>query len=401
MPRRAALAALALTGLGAVAACGAEPAPSGGATTPAVPASTTVASAATSTTSSPPPRCAETLLKTLTLEQKVGQLLMVGAQAGTAPTALDPVLTGQKAGGVVLLGTWSGAPTVSGAVEHWQPLGRSAGGVGLLVSADQEGGQVRHLQGTGFAATPASLRQGLAGTAGPNASTVAGNLKAAGVNINLAPVADTVAAAFAPRNGPIGVYQREYGNDPATVTRSVVAATTALQAGGVSATLKHFPGLGRVTGNTDLTADGTTDTTTTVDDAYLEPFRAGVQAGADLVMVSSATYSQIDPDNRAPFSRSLVTGLLRERLGYDRVVISDDLGGAVAVASVPPGERATRFVAAGGDIVLTGLPQTAAPMAGALRDKATAEPAFAAQVDAAATRVLELKVRRGLAGCAS
>ncbi|HEU4332406.1 MAG TPA: glycoside hydrolase family 3 N-terminal domain-containing protein [Lapillicoccus sp.] len=398
MPRRPAFVAFALAGLGALAACSADPAPSGGGSTTAPLSNTTITPSPTSTTT--PPSCAEALAAALTLEQKVGQLLMVGAQAGTAPAALDPVLTDQKAGGVVLLGTWNSAPTVSGATQHWQPIGRTvSGGVGLLVSADQEGGQVRHLQGTGFASTPSALSQGRAGTAGPNATTVAANLKAVGVNVNLAPVADTVAASFARQNGPIGVYQREYGNDPATVTRSVTAAVSALQAGGVSATVKHFPGLGRVTGNTDLTANGTTDTTTTADDAYLEPFRAGIQAGVDLVMISSATYSQIDPDNRAPFSSRVVTGLLREQLRYDGVVVSDDLGGAVAVASVPPGERATRFVAAGGDIVLTGLPATAPTMAGALRDKAQAEPAFAAQVDAAATRVLELKVRRGLASC--
>ena len=95
----------------------------------------------------------------------------------------------------------------------------------------------------------------------------------------------------------------------------------------------------------------------------------------------------------------MVTGLLRERLGYDGVVISDDLGGALAVATIPSADRATRYVAAGGDIVLTGLPLTVPTMAGALRDRAQADPAFAAQVDAAATRVLELKAKRGLAAC--
>ena len=340
------------------------------------------------------------MLATLSLEQKVGQLLMVGAQSGTAAAALDPVLTGQHAGGVVLLGTWNGAAAVAAATRHWQPVGRAAGaGVGLLVAADQEGGQVRHLRGSGFTATPSALSQGKAGTAGPNAVTVARELMAVGVNVDLAPVADTVAASFAARNAPIGAYQREYGNDPGVVARSVVAAVGGLQGGGVSATLKHFPGLGRVTGNTDLTANGTTDTTTTADDPYLEPFRAGIQAGADLVMVSSAIYSKLDPANRAAFSRPIVTGLLRETLGYGGVVISDDVGGAAAVAGTPAAERATRFVAAGGDIVLTGLPQTVPTMAGALRDKATAEAEFAAQVDAAATRVLDLKVKRGLAAC--
>ena len=186
------------------------------------------------------------------------------------------MLRDQRAGGVVLLGTWNGASTVGAATRHWQPVGSTAsGGIGVLVAADQEGGQVRHLQGAGFTATPSALSQGRAGTAGATAATVAAELKAVGVNVDLAPVADTVAASFAPRNAPIGAYQREYGNDPATVSKAVVAAVGGYQDGGISATLKHFPGLGRVTGNTDLTANGTTDTTTTADDAYLEPFRAG------------------------------------------------------------------------------------------------------------------------------
>ena len=404
MPRRPA-AALTLVALGTVGALAACSSPSG--PTPADPTSASPSSPDSPSTTTPTPTptptpasCGQRLLATFTVEQKVGQLLMVGAQSGAPTAALDPVLTGQHAGGVVLLGTWNGAAAVAAATGHWQPVGRAAaGGVGLLVAADQEGGQVRHLRGPGFTATPSALSQGRAGTAGPNASTVARELTAVGVNVDLAPVADTVAASFAPRNAPIGAYQREYGNDPATVTRAVVAAVGGYQNGGVSATLKHFPGLGRVTGNTDLTPNGTTDSTTTADDPNLEPFRVGIQAGADLVMVSSALYPKLDPANRAAFSGPVVTGLLREKLGYNGVVISDDLGGALAVATIPSADRATRFVAAGGDIVLTGLPLTVPTMAGALRDRAQADPAFAAQVDAAATRVLELKAKRGLAAC--
>lgn len=414
MPRRPAVAALTLVALGTagvLAACSSPSGPAPADPTSASPSSSSSASPSSSgsptstvpTSAAPtttPPSCGQRLLATLSLDQKVGQLLMVGAQSGTAPAALDPVLTGQHAGGVVLLGTWTGASAVTAATRHWQPVGRAAAaGVGLLVAADQEGGQVRHLRGSGFTATPSALSQGRAGTAGPNAATVARELTAVGVNVDLAPVADTVAASFAARNAPIGAFQREYGNDPGVVARSVVAAVGGLQQGGVSATLKHFPGLGRVTGNTDVTANGTTDTTTTADDSYLEPFRAGIRAGADLVMVSSALYAKLDPANRAAFSRPVVTGLLRETLGYDGVVISDDLGGAAAVAGTPAAERATRFVAAGGDIVLTGLPQTVPAMAGALRAKAAAEPGFAAQVDAAAARVLGLKAKRGLASC--
>ena len=405
------VAALALLALSTLTACAAPAPTDASATTPpsTTPFSTTASPSAspppTTTTTAPAPTtsaltCGQRLLAALTLEQKVGQLLMVGAPAGTAAESLDPLLRDQRAGGVVLLGTWNGASTVGAATRHWQPVGSTAsGGIGVLVAADQEGGQVRHLQGAGFTATPSALSQGRAGTAGATAATVAAELKAVGVNVDLAPVADTVAASFAPRNAPIGAYQREYGNDPTTVSKAVVAAVGGYQDGGIGATLKHFPGLGRVTGNTDLTADGTTDTTTTADDVYLEPFRAGIRAGADLVMVSSALYPKLDPADRAAFSRPVITGLLRGTLGYSGVVISDDLGGAGAVAGIPAAERATRFVAAGGDIVLTGLAPTVPTMARALRDKAAAEPPFATQVDAAATRVLELKAKRGLATC--
>ena len=417
MSHRPVVAAATLLALGTLAACAAQ-GPDGGGTTattstppPTTSSSTTSTAGPTAgptasptasptSTATPSTGCGQRLLASLSLEQRVGQLVMVGAQYGTSVAALDPVLRDQHVGGIVLLGTWDGAPAVSAATAHWRPVGSAAaGGVGLLVAADQEGGQVRHLRGSGFTATPSALSQGRAGTAGLTATTVAGELKAVGVNVDLAPVADTVAASFAPRNAPIGAYQREYGSDPAAVTRAVVAAVGGYQNGGVSATLKHFPGLGRVTGNTDLTPNGTTDATTTADDAYLEPFRAGIRAGADLVMVSSALYPKLDPANRAAFSRPVVTGLLREKLGYDGVVISDDLGGALAVATVPTADRATRFVEAGGDIVLTGIPLTVPTMVGALRDRAKADPAFAAQVDAAARRVLELKVRRGLAAC--
>jgi beta-N-acetylhexosaminidase len=341
------------------------------------------------------------LLNRLSREQRVGQLVMVGAAAGVEPSAVGGQLREQHVGGVVLLGTWVGAANVQTAAEKWQQAAQDgSGGVGVLVAADQEGGQVQHLRGDGFTSTPSALTQGPSPeTVAATAATVGAELKAAGVNVALAPVADTVAASFAGRNAPIGALRREYGNDPATVASAVVSAVRGLQGAQVSATLKHFPGLGRVTGNTDLTAAGTTDATTTSDDAYLEPFRAGIQAGADLVMVSSALYPKIDAENRAVFSRAVITGVLRNRLSYGGVVISDDVGAAKAVAAVPVGERATRFVGAGGDVVLTGLPSTVPVMAAALTERAAGDAAFAAQVDAAARRVLDLKIRRGLAHC--
>jgi hypothetical protein len=138
-------------------------------------------------------------------------------------------------------------------------------------------------------------------------------------------------------NGPIGQHDRQFSSNPERVSRMVGAFIAGMRAGGVAATVKHFPGIGRITGNTDFTSSGITDRTTTVDDPFLEPFRTGIQDGVELVMVGSAIYSRIDPGTNATFSKAIVTDLLRGRLSYDGVVITDD--GGPARDPLHPGRR--------------------------------------------------------------
>jgi beta-N-acetylhexosaminidase len=114
------------------------------------------------------------------------------------------------------------------------------------------------------------------------------------------------------------------------------------------------------------------------------------------VMMSTAIYARLDPGVPAAFSSRIVTGLLRGSLGYRGLVISDDLGGAAQVAGLAPGERAVRFVAAGGDVVLTVDAGQAGEMTAALLARARSDAAFRRQVDAAALRVLAEKQRLGL-----
>ena len=114
-------------------------------------------------------------------------------------------------------------------------------------------------------------------------------------------------------------------------------------------------------------------------------------------MISSATYSKIDPKNQAVFS-SKVIGILRD-WGYDGVVISDDLGAAISVGKVPAGPRALRFLSAGGDVVINASPALVAPMVKALKKQADADPAFAERVTASATRVLQMKQDLGILAC--
>lgn len=329
---------------------------------------------------------------------------MVGLDVNASRGSLDTLVRGRHLGGVVLLGGWyGGAAAVRQTTAHLAGLASSAatGGLGLLIAADQEGGAVQQLRGPGFTRMPSALDQG---TMSPSALTAAATtwgrqVKAAGVNVNLAPVADTVPSSIGTANQPIGRWYREFSHDPTRVALMSVAFLKGMQAAGVATTVKHFPGLGRITGNTDLTSTGITDTVTTSHDAYLVPFAQGIAARTDFVMVGSAIYSRIDPGVNAVFSKRIVTDLLRDQLGYRGVVITDDVGAAKSVAAVPVGARATRFIAAGGDIVLTAKPSTAPTMLDAILARMKADPGFAAQVKAAVTRVVALKVERGLARC--
>ena len=337
----------------------------------------------------------------MSLAQRAGQLLWAGLDTNASSSSLDSEVRNQHLGGVVLLGGWSGSGKVAAATKHLQGLTgqASTAGLRLFVSADQEGGEVQQLRGDGFTRIPSARSQD---TLTPDqlkaAATVwARELAAVGVNVNLAPVADTVPASLGTGNGPIGRYGREFSSDPADNARMVAGFVRGMHAGRVAATVKHFPGLGRIRNNTDFYATGITDPTTTAADAYLQPFASGISAGTDVVMVGSAIYARIDPGVNAVFSHRIVTGILRQQLGYAGVVVTDDVGSAKAVAATSVGARATRFVSAGGDVVLTANPALVPTMTAALTAKARTDPAFDKLVTAAATRVVTLKAARGLA----
>ena len=388
---RGTVAVLAGASLVALAACGGEPRPGEATPTP---------SGQTSAPSVPPPpdpsaSCAEQTLAGLDGPARAAQLLMVGVPA-TDPVAGHEQLGDVPVGGVFLAGRSSaGAQAVRAAVSQVQ----AAVEVPVLVAVDQEGGAVQTLTGPGFDVVPSALEQAQQPPEQLRAAVTgwARQLRDAGITMDLGPVADTVPAGTEDANPPIGAFDRQYGSDPAAVAAAVTAVVGGLQDAGVAATVKHFPGLGRVDVNTD-TDEGATDPETTADDPHLEPFAAAVEAGVAAVMVSSASYPQLDAGRPAVFSPA-VLDLLRDQLGFDGVAVSDDVGAAVALSAVPVGQRAMDAVAAGTDVVLTVDPDDAAPMAEALEQRAAADPAFAARVDESALRVLALKERFGLLPC--
>jgi beta-N-acetylhexosaminidase len=334
----------------------------------------------------------------MTRPERVGQLLMVGVSVD-APSGLGDTVARYRLGGVFLHGR--STRRAAGLRADIAGLQRRAA-LPLLISLDQEGGDVQTLKGPDFPLLPSALRLGgrpapaVRSTAADSARRLAG----IGVSVNLAPVADTVPAALGKGNPPIGAFNRQYSSDPAVVAADVRTVVTASQDAGVLTVLKHFPGLGRVRFNTDTSARAVDDTATAAD-PYLRPFAAGIEAGSAGVMISSAAYPKLDRSTIAAFSEPIITGLLRERLGYRGLVMSDDLGAGVAVGRYPPGQRAVRFVGAGGDLVLTIRASDAAPMAGALIEKAGRDRAFAARVDDAARHVVRAKLLAGVYSCRS
>ncbi|MCL2849743.1 MAG: glycoside hydrolase family 3 protein [Micrococcales bacterium] len=349
------------------------------------------------TTSAPARDVALETWEQLTTEQRAGQLIMVAVHAGQAQDATRALVADRGVGSVILLGnTWGGATAVGKTSAALQAL---AGPVPLFVATDQEGGRVQHLTGPGFSTIPSALKQGAMTpqdlrTAAKGWGTELGG---AGVNFDLAPVLDLVEPAARTTNDPVGVLERDFGHDGPGNAASARAFLAGMHDAGVATCVKHFPGLGMVTGNTDFTAKGIVDTRTTTTSASVLSFGAVLDNKPTAVMMSLATYEKIDPAGPAAFSSVVVTGLLRGELGWDGLVVSDSLD-AVAVTSVPAKHRALRFVTAGGDLAIFASAQSASAALDGLLAAAAADPAVAEAIDRASLRVIRAKAATGLLG---
>ena len=392
----------------ALACSGCDPisggAPASGAPgTPAAAGSARAAATHASPQASKPLSCTARVFSRMTPAQRAGQLFMVGiagAPGSEVARAVAAYHFGSLMFGTTTTASLAGLRQVTAADQALASAGATAR-VRFFISADQEGGEVQRLRGPGFAAIPSAVAQGelASGALQREAAAWGRELKLAGVNLDLAPVMDVVPPGTAARNQPIGALRREYGSDPQTVAAHGVAFLRGMRQAGVAATAKHFPGLGRVTGNTDLTA-GVVDPLTAPGDPYLGSFQAAIDAGVPFVMVALASYPRIDPRHLAVFSSRTMRTLLRERMHFGGVIISDDMGAAAAVASLSPAARAVGFLAAGGDMILSESLPAAAAMDTAVLAKMKRDPRFRSVVDAAVMRILVAKQAYVLLPCA-
>jgi len=340
------------------------------------------------------------MLDRLSLAQRVGQLFIVGVDGDIAGPQLTAAERTYHFGSLLLTKSNVGTARLAAQTDAMQELAPSGtGGVRFFIAANQEGGQIQQLSGPGFATMPSAVTQGTlsTGTLRTTATNWGTDLRAAGVNLDLAPVMDVVPAGTAAGNAPIGQLDRQFGSDPVSNGAHGTAFIQGMAQAGVMSVAKHFPGLGRVAGNTDFTSN-VVDDVTTPGDPNLNSFKAAISAGVPMVMVALATYTKIDPNELAVFSPTVMK-LLRGQFGFSGVIISDDLGPAAAVLSVSPGHRAIGFLVAGGDLVTSQSLAPAEQMAAAVLAKAEGDSAFRATVDAAARQVLTAKRAEGLLPC--
>lgn len=294
------------------------------------------------------------------LRAKIGQMLVVGFRGLTAdeaaPTLRDVADLGL--GGVVLFGVDqpTGGPRNVASPQQLSDLvdalGDAATLAPLLVTIDQEGGRVARLgPGHGFP-PPGRSAADLGRINDPEltraeARATAEVLAAAGITLNLAPVVDL---AVNPANPIIAGLERSYGADPAIVVAHAAAVIEAHHEVGLRCALKHFPGHGSSAGDTHL---GVVDVTDSWSETELEPFAALVDAGlADAILTAHVFNARLDPEHPATLSAPTITGILRDRIGFDGAVLSDDLQMGAIRDAVGYDEAVALAIEAGVDLLV-------------------------------------------------
>lgn len=315
----------------------------------------------------------------LTLEQQVGQLVVMSFRGTTAPAYVLAALREKRAAGVILFG---GNVISPGQLRALSRSIRRQGGR-PLVAVDQEGGHVRRVPWVGPVRT--EREQADAGTVRSDAASAARELHAVGITVTFAPVADVPSIRGA------AIASRAFSQDPTVVTASVRASVRGWRSGGIAPAAKHFPGIGGAAANTDDAVVRITRSRAELERVDLAPFRAAVAAGVPLVMVGHGRYPVLDRFRIASQSQPIIDGLLRGELGFDGVVVTDSLEARASLATGSLERVAECAVRAGADLLLLTGRGSYQPVYDYLLAVARSDPAFRARVRESAARVLALK----------
>ncbi len=261
----------------------------------------------------------------------------------------------------------------------------------VLTMCDEEGGVVSRLMknvGTTWVGSMLDYEEQGPDTARQNAQTIASDMARLGFNLDLAPVADVWSN---PSNTVIA--ERAYSTDFATAATLIPAAVEGFHQGGVACTLKHFPGHGDTAADSHYSTVIVNKTLDELRANELLPFQAGIDAGADAVMMAHLTLPQVD-EQPALFSHAIVTDLLRTEMGFQGVIMTDALEMAAIADYYSSGTTAVKAVSAGVDMLLgpVSLSESVNALENAVNDGTLTEE----RINQSVARILALKVRRGI-----
>lgn len=340
----------------------------------------------------------EKLVAAMPLEQKIGQMMMVGFEGSEPDAAITQAIQDRHVGGVILFSR--NIITHEQVLEldrNLQQLAKDASQpASLMIAIDQEGGKTRRFTDIGPADSQPTI--GALNTADAvsaaegEAAGAARELKRLGINTNLAPVVDVSAG-----NGTV-MDNRSYGVDAGAVAQIAAAAVYGYKDSGVICSPKHFPGHGSADGDSEAllpTVSSDEDTITSTD---LVPFRAVIQVEAPMIMVAHLSVPALDVTGRpASMSPEMITNLLRGKMNFTGVVITDDMEMGAVAEQYEIGDAAVKAVAAGADIILvahTALAQQEAYEA--LLNAVSSGSLPQSEIDKAVIRILEMKKQYGL-----
>ena len=342
----------------------------------------------------------EATLSAMSLEQKIGQTMLIGFDGLSVDDDLRQLISENHIGGVILFSRNIESPAqVARLTNEIQRIALESGNPGLFVAVDQEGGRVARLTlDTGFTEFPGAMA--VAATGDPEnayrvATAMAVEMRAVGINADFAPDLDV---NNNPSNPVIGI--RSFSSDPQTVVEYGLAFARGLQENGVLAFGKHFPGHGDTGVDSHIALPLVPYDRARLNQIELVPFRAAIAADIAGIMSAHVTFPAIDPTPglAATLSRPVLTGLLRQELGYNGLIVTDSLEmGALAANGYPPQVGAPMAQAAGADLLLFNRDyamhrETYANLLQAARDgKVSME-----QLDASVLRILKAKERFAL-----
>ncbi len=254
------------------------------------------------------------------IEQLAGQRLMVGFDGIAFNDDLQMLICNLKVGGVILFARNLGNPEqIRALCTAIQDYARSVRQPPLFIAIDQEGGQVARLKAP-FTLFPGNPMMTAKADAEHFAKVTAAELARVGINMNMAPVLDVDCKAI--QSVMAG---RAFGDDPQWVSDLGVEVIRNLQQNGIMAVCKHFPGIGRTTADSHFTRPFLDIERKVLELTDLTPFKAAVNEAVAGLMLSHIVYTGIDPDWPASLSDHIVRNLLREEMGYDGVIMTDDL----------------------------------------------------------------------------